>query len=384
MQICIRWAFYLFLLQTLPSCSLLVLPMLSFQDESPQKAFKRGNYQETIKLCVRKLQSKPRHRTSSEILPQAYRLFMKQKQQEIAQQEARTDENKWESLTHLYQSVQETNEYIQRCPKAWELISEPVFYTQALEDAKRNTALVQYRKGMQLLSYGTHQKAREAYQHFNSAQQLFPNASPDLVAKIEEARQKGTVRIELLYTPLDINKMAYIVKDSYSQTNASWIANNLDKRVFLECAYTQVPQDDVDLIDDRVSFAYTTFLPEEKNYREREEIRTSTIKKDSTEEKISAKISFRERSQKASCKVEIMITEVETGNILFNEAIHVSHTWKTNWVIMLNGDTRALKAQERNELGKQPEDLPTYQVMFNKLQEKALSLVLEKLEAFYQ
>jgi hypothetical protein len=318
------------------------------------------------------------------VIAQAYPQFLSKAQDDIQRYKGSQELEKWVRIIGVYERIHNVHDAIQSCPKAWEVIGSPMRFDASLQEAKRNASQVWYDEGVKFLAKGTFKDARIAYKHFEQAEAYYPSLHPDIKARLHEAKQKATIHVELCLMPLNQAFTQYGIMDKTSQNALSRYATEIDKRAFMECDFVQEPQPDSDVIDDRIALAYTRFMPEASQYREKTEQREKSIKKDSTEEKIFATISLREKTIKASCSMEVRITEAETGKILFNETIDASYSWRTNWLVMLKGDTRALSDTENKQLGEREGASPTNQAIFEALQKDIMRKVEAKLDAYYK
>lgn len=351
---------------------------------SSRQAFQDGDYETAIRMCVSKLRDNPRHKKSIEVIAQAYPQFLNKAQSDIQRYKSSPEVGKWVSVIRVYERIHNVHDAIQTCPKAWEVIGSPMRFDASLQEAKRNASQNYYDEGMKFLAKGTFRDARTAYEHFEQAQAYYPNITADIKARLQEAKLKATIHVELCLMPLNQAFTQYGITDRVSQNAFSSYASSINKRAFMECDFVQEPQPDSEVIDDRIALAYTRFMPEASQYKEETIQREKVIKKDSTEETIRATISLREKSIKASCTIEIRITEAETGKMLLNETVQASYNWRTDWIVMLKGDTRALSDKERKQLGEREEASPTNQAIFEALQKDIAKKVQAKIDAYYR
>ncbi len=372
---------------------LLLTQIVGIACTSGKRAFENGNYERAIYLAVERLRRNPDHTKSRQTLDKAYQLFIKRNQADIQGWQASVEPFKWDNVVSIYENTHSAFDQIKACPGAMEVIKNPLRFDTELQNARRNASEGHYEAGLSELQGDTREKAKIAYTHFEKAQDYFPNLKSDYKARLNEAKQKATLHVAVWIAPLtsNFNLQKYQITEGTWRNNLNQYIQELDKKFFLdaELIFDQNKQED---FDDILKMAFTQFNPEPIQYTETHELPTDSIRVETQlngqtfvrYDKVQADINIRQKIAKTTGTVEILITDTETGQILFNQSAQGEYIWQQKWALLSSGDIRAANATQKELLNKREESPPSYQIIFDELQAILMRDIRKKLNEYYQ
>lgn len=365
-------------LSTLLMCGIMLVSC-----ESSRQALQHGHYKTAIDKAVNKLKRTPDDKESREILAQAYPLYIQKREGDIKNTEASINPFKWDDIVPIYDDMQNVYDNIYGCPAALEVIPKPIDYTKKLTEAKKKSAEAYYQAGITDLSMNTIEKARSAYEQFKKAQEKFPNVKPDILARIEEAKQKATLRVKLRYLPIsdNIELQKYSLDDSFTSNEIEDYKKDLDAKEFLDTKFENEA-------NHLVRLTYTQFMVEQPQYTNTLIQRSDSLPiKNNLQtveryEKIQAELLITESKYRVTSTLEISIKDNKT-NQSDNQSISEEYIWTQQWATLQNGDPRALTEDQR-KLIQQQARIPKFQELFNELQRKIVDKTKEKISEYYK
>ena len=364
-----------------------------FACTSGKKAFHSGNYERAIYLSVDRLRKSPDHTKSRQTLGKAYKLYLDKSTSDARNLKSGVDVFRWDNVVNVYNHVHQVYDQIKTCPAALEVVSNPARFDEPLEDARKNASNAHYEAGVTHLSGGTREKARLAYQHFKIAQEFFPNLKSDCVALMNEAKQKATLQVVVLLMPINsaYNLQKYALSDVILRNALNQYVQELEKREFLDAEIIQEPNGELNN-DDLLKLAYTDYVPEKSQMKEDVVQRLDSVRKEENRngqtfvsyEKVWIELGVKEKSVRSTATLEAIITDAETGQILFNESIQASYSWQSKWAVVRTGDIRAASPEHRILLEKSEEIIPNHQRLIDELQKSIANQIKEKINNYYK
>ncbi|MEZ4904597.1 MAG: hypothetical protein R2822_24040 [Spirosomataceae bacterium] len=134
--------------------------------KTAKKAFKRGDYDESVFRAAEKLRDSPNASTSADILKQAYPLALRQNLDDVARYQNTTEVFHWEPVVNAYQRLNSMYDALRQCPACERLVTVRSFINEE-RNARENAAKERYEAGMLAMrNKENRQMAREAYTHF--------------------------------------------------------------------------------------------------------------------------------------------------------------------------------------------------------------------------
>lgn len=106
--------------------SVFILASLLVSCATPARLYKNGEYYKATIASVKRLRSKPDDIKVQDILTKTYSLAIDYLQQSINDLQYEKDPNKYYSIVKYYNMLNTMANEIMRCPKAYELIPEPM------------------------------------------------------------------------------------------------------------------------------------------------------------------------------------------------------------------------------------------------------------------
>lgn len=174
--------------------SVFILASLLVSCATPARLYKNGEYYKATIASVKRLRSKPDDIKVQDILTKTYSLAIDYLQQSINDLQYEKDPNKYYSIVKYYNMLNTMANEIMRCPKAYELIPEPIDFVAELQAAKETGAEEFYSLGIEALEQNDVKQARLALFYFDNANN-FIRGYKDINSMTKEAQNKSILKV---------------------------------------------------------------------------------------------------------------------------------------------------------------------------------------------
>jgi hypothetical protein len=150
----------------------------------------RGQYDRAIDRATEKLMKKPNNSKELGVLKEAYELANMFDKERIEFLELEGREESWVEIYELYEQLNWRQNKVRRLPS--QIRNEFTFYNYDSEivESKMAAAEVSYKRGIDFLGQGDKMSARQAYNEFERAAQIYPGFE-DVDQKLYESHQLG-------------------------------------------------------------------------------------------------------------------------------------------------------------------------------------------------
>jgi len=169
---------------------LLIISFFLISCNSSQKMLERGQYDRAIDRATEKLMKKPNNSKELGVLKEAYELANMFDKERIEFLELEGREESWVEIYELYEQLNWRQNKVRRLPS--QIRNEFTFYNYDSEivESKMAAAEVSYKRGIDFLEQGDKMSARQAYNEFERAAQIYPGYE-DVDQKLYESHQLG-------------------------------------------------------------------------------------------------------------------------------------------------------------------------------------------------
>lgn len=169
---------------------LLIISFFLISCNSSQKMLERGQYDQAIDRATEKLMKKPNNSKELGVLKEAYELANMFDKERIEFLELEGLEESWVEIYELYEQLNWRQNKVRRLPS--QIRNEFTFYNYDNEivESKMAAAEVSYKRGIDFLEQGDKMSARQAYNEFDRAAQIYPGYE-DVDQKLYESHQLG-------------------------------------------------------------------------------------------------------------------------------------------------------------------------------------------------
>lgn len=159
-----------------------------------RKLLKEHDYATVIRNYIERLNHDAKDTKASNTLKQTYAQAIGYYQNQIDWILTGNDPFKWNNTMDIMQKTNELSEDILYNSSASQLICDPKIYRNEMADVSLKAAQELYLQGINCLSQGSREKAREAYAYFIRTSQLKPEYK-DVEQKIREAANQATYKV---------------------------------------------------------------------------------------------------------------------------------------------------------------------------------------------
>lgn len=158
----------------------------------------------TVFDLIEKLNKNPGDAQAAELLPQAYRIAAdKRKEANQATIGSGSIGDRYMSVYHELQVMQQMYQAIKSSPAASKVVPEPWDPARALENTRQKAAKEYYSQGVEYLNYNNRKYALQAYDYFQKADNAVPGYQ-NVRTLMNEAIEKGTLKV--VVSPVNYNR----------------------------------------------------------------------------------------------------------------------------------------------------------------------------------
>lgn len=360
--------------------------------KSGEKAYNRGQYDEAVRLFVKKLQKRPNDSKSLELLPKAYQVALEARESNVNTQMLSNSTLKWERIRNEYSAMQNLYYIIQSSPAALSVV-KPKDYASAITGAQENAAEARYDRGVAYLKKGDKASARKAFAEFQATLSLVSNYR-DAKELMDQAFNAGTIYVAISQLQMR-NPWFQFTADNFRDALLRDLQNRkLDRFVqFIDEreARTQNFRPDhfleLTFYDFVVGQTYVDRFQKEVT----KEIVIGQIKeRDSTGKVVSkdvwgtvkATIFTTKKTITSGGMMDYRITETDNNRLLRTNRIPGEYVW-VNQFGTFKGDERALSDEDRKLIGGSDVPPPNPQQLFTEMTRPIYNQLARELQQYY-
>lgn len=355
---------------------------------SPSRLFRRGDYYKATIASVKKLRLKPNDYRAQEVLVKAYPLAVDNLQQSIDRLQYVEEPDKYYAVVRYYGMLNTLATEISRCPKAFELVSDVVDYSEELQLARQAGAEAYYLLGSELLSMGDVESARQAVICFQNTNN-FINGYKDVRYRLSQAEAESVLQI-FIRKP-EINSEYTILLDNFCES----LVADLNRRYRLHddinfWAYTYRG---VDFYHHEVMMDFANFYIEEprvlkkitNSYRDSVITGYANVRGERYPIYSTVNAKFTENIMEVLVTgfLNVQIVDVDEDKVIQSIRIPGEFVWATSWGTY-QGDERALDDRQFEMCNRRQPIPPHPQELFIEFSHPLYDRVLNFLTDFYR
>ncbi|GAB5408025.1 MAG: hypothetical protein BalsKO_03900 [Balneolaceae bacterium] len=332
---------------------------------SSDKLLQRGQYDRAIEKSIKKLKKKPGNADELYVLTEAYSKANSFDIERITFLEKEGRSENYLDIFNLYQRLDSRQDKIKTLPSS--LMNEFVIidYDDKLIASKEQAAEVSYQRGLEYLSVGDRESARQAFFEFERVLSIYSKYK-DTEMKIEEARALGTNQVLFVIennseTILPQRFDEELKKIGLADLNGRWIQYSVYEDEAVDYDYFIVLDiRDIELSPERIdreTFKESAEIQDGTKYvlDERGNVKKDSLGNDIREPNfitITAEITKARQWKEAFVGGSIDYIDLRTDQLVKTEDISVTALFE-HFSASFTGDERALS----NESKEQIEDL---------------------------
>ncbi|MEL6535660.1 MAG: hypothetical protein AAFQ98_09630, partial [Bacteroidota bacterium] len=166
-----------------------------------KQALEQGNYYEAVTQAIDRLRQNPDSKKATATLRDGYGLAVKYYTDQIQSAEDSADPFRYESIMNSYASLNSLYDAIMRCPACQRIVSNPRNYIRQYDGALRQAVEARYQAGLANLDENDRERSKEAYWHFERAEQIQPNYK-DTRQRLVQALDFATLHVVVDVAPV--------------------------------------------------------------------------------------------------------------------------------------------------------------------------------------
>ncbi len=315
----------------------------------------KGNYYQAVIRSVEKLRKSPNNKNARETLANAYPNAVNTFLDQMQNDKNSNADFKNTNAVYTFQKLNGLYETIQRSPAAKEVINNPNKYYASLEKVKPLAAEEQYTAGLDQLSFGHRENAKQAYYYFLEADK-FVNGYKDVGNKIEESYNLSILIVLANLKP--VQSRIYELSADLFYTEVQKTLTQIENKEFIRF-YTpeQAKKNNLSNPDQYLEINFEDFVVGETHTKERiEKMERDSLKvgqitlDDGTKKdvmgtvKADVSISRMEVVSRGIINLSITKNGMDNKDLVY-EDFAGEYVWFNEWG-NFNGDKRALTDQQ--------------------------------------
>jgi len=317
---------------------------------SPKKLLEKGNYYEAVMLAVEKLKKNPSNKKAQETLQEAYHLAVDNLLNKLERDKLIQPQFANSAAAYTYGDLNRLYEKVQQSPMAKQIIRNPEKFYPPLAKAKPLAAEEQYKAGIEQLSIGKRENAKQAYYYFQDANAFVKNYK-DVSDKIEESYNLSLLIVLANLKP--VQSRMYDLSADVFYNEVKNILNQIEQNEFVRF-YTprQAKEMNLNKPDQILSINFEDFVVGETHTKERiEKMQADSVKvgqitlDDGTKKdvfgSVKAKVSINRMEVISRGIINLNIIQKDYNEVLINQDFAGEYVWFNEWG-NYNGDKRAL------------------------------------------
>ena len=358
---------------------------------SGKKSFEQGDYYQAVLKSVSRLRQNPSHRKSRETLKQSYPLAIETFERDAKNAISSDAEFKYREAFRSYEKINRLYEEIRRSPGALRVIPKPIEYYTRVGTLKEQAAEESYDAGITALEKDTRNDAKEAYYRFKDAQE-FVNDYKDITAKLEESKDRATLKVIIEPIPVPIQ---YDLNSDFFQKKIERYLKRPSQSLFFVDFYTpheaeteQLPQ-----VDHFLRLQFDEFaLGKAETSRVTESVKRDSVvvgtvkRKDGSKENVyrtvKATVTTYTKSLPSEGSLSLEILEGNPSTSIKRQTFNGSYVWTSKWGVF-KGDERALSDEQKRTCKRKEKATPSTQQMFESMSDPIYRNLTRSINAFY-
>ncbi len=315
---------------------------------SGKVALKQGDYYSAVSQAVSRLRQNPDHKKSREVLSTSYNMAIEYLETDAQNQITSNANFKWKNAVHNYTLINNLYEQIRTSPGALEVIPNPVSKYNELNEVKNKAAEETYEAGIQAMLKNTREDAKRAYFFFSESNNFNPGYR-ESIEMIEQSKFNATLKV--IVDPTFQN---------YNDWNFEPVVFGVRNNQFVKF-YTPREAQDANLqqVDQFVKVVVNGYSEGRPGITKRVETFKDSVKvsektvnnqKVPVYEKITATITWFEKSITSRGSITLYIKDARSNAELRNSDIISEERWTDRWATC-TGDLRALSESNKKMCG---------------------------------
>ncbi|RDC62211.1 hypothetical protein AHMF7616_00802 [Adhaeribacter pallidiroseus] len=353
---------------------------------SGKQSFQKGDYDRAVIQAVNRLQKDPSNKKALSTLEQAYKYAQENHQTRITEAMKSTETFRWETVVQEYESMNNLVDAGRRCPACRSVINNAGKYPEQLAAARQKAAETRYDLGAKLLKEKNRQSAKEAYQHFERAEQFVPGFK-DARQKQDEAYLAALLKV--VVEPVAVNKGVYQLSNEYFQNKIQEYLQHYEQQSFIKFFTLQEVRGKSFVPDHVLTLSFDdfvvgqTYLKEKEQNLERDSVKTGTVEGKDVYGTVKVKYITFEKTITSSGLLDFRIMDWQTKNIITQEKMPGTFVWRDEWATY-KGDERALNKEQLKRARRRESPNPAPQFLFVEFTKPIYSQLTSKIQSFYR
>ncbi len=317
-----------------------------------EKALQQGNYYEAIMKSAGRLSSDPDNSKAIQVVRDGYPMALTYYQEQIDRVLSSNDLFKWKQAYDIMLTVNRMSDEVRRIPAARKLVSTTKTYTSEMADVQSKAAQEMYNAGLDALSRKTREDAKQAFFHFQTAEDLM-RGFKDAKQKMLESKNLATLKVVVEQIPVN-GKYEYSAQFFYDNV-FQMLNEKFQEKDFVhfysteEAEKTKLKYPDMVL---RMGF-YDFFIDRPSHFEEEKEIAKEVEEKyqvkDANGNPVTktrmvprrGKIKIVTDQMASGGLLELKAVEFQSQKIVFTDKIPGQFTWENKYGLFV-GDKEVL------------------------------------------
>lgn len=373
------------------SLTILAVIILLASCKTASKLYEKGNYDEAVELAAKKLQKDPNDSKLRDIIKSSYHYAVEDHLQNIRNDEASSNELRFEWLYNEYAALQKMYDAIRKVPAINELV-RPADYSADLYANAEKAADVRFDRGLALMQGYNKRSYQDAYHELQIAERFKPG-DRDIVQKMREAYEYAVTNVVVMpmeqsggfmYSSYNnglsnfddqlLRDLQYSAGNEFVKFYSQWDARSREVRVD-------------QIVDMRLSTVNIGRYRDNRSTRKVSKevvIKEIVYRPDSIVReygKVYADITTVRRSMNSDAILQVNVRDAD-GQWLWSDTFGGNHSWSTEFA-SYSGDARALSESDKQLIDRKQEQPPRDEEVMRCLMEQISGNAMNSLRNYF-
>jgi len=342
--------------------SIILMSFSAIQCTSGLRKLERGDYDNAVLQAVNRLQRNPDHKKARHVLPIAYDHAEEFHLNQVKLLKSSTAQFRWDQIVNHYEAMNRLHDAISRCPACLNIIAQPRFFQNELDDARLAASKAHFDQGVKDLEKNDLLLAREAYRHFLNARNFTPEYDR-IEEYLNKALEAGTIHVLIDDIPNHSRTLA--ISNEFFQNKIMEAARSFNYLFVQFHSTADVAQYDIQP-DEIIVMRFDEFNVGQTLIREKEFVRTKDsvemgfVETDEGDIPIygtaRATVTVIHKSVSSSGLLDFQIVDAVSGQTRRQNKMPGTFIWEWDWAFY-NGQEEALLPEDL-ELSRRREAFP--------------------------
>lgn len=368
---------------------MIMIMLLGVRCTSGKKRMEKGDYDTAVLQAVKRLRSNPDHKKASNILPMAYEYATLYHLDEITRLKSSTAQFKYDGVVRHYEQMNKLYRAIDRCPACKDLVYNPKYYQQELDESRLAASKAHFDQGVKDLEKRTMNMAREAYKHFQRAHEYTPEYD-GIDQYLAESLEAATLHV--MIDDIPIHSRSLNLTNEFFQNQIIEEVKRFNYAFVQFHTVSEVDQfniepDEIVLIKFDDFVVGQTYVKETQIQRSRDSVEMGHVETEGGKMPVygtaKATVTHIFKSVTSTGLMDFQVVNANSGQTLKQSKLPGTYIWEWDWGFY-NGQEEALEEEDLEIVRRKEAYPPPPQELFIAFTQPIYNQIINQMKRYYQ